>query len=144
MEPITLYYDTSGTVQNAKEQMSYHHGKHIDKKYHLFIEIVNRGDFMVSKIASADNLMDLFTKSLPAKVFDGHLEDGYSWYFICTLKGKWKIVSFISFEWYIVKRNYELIFDRLHVIIWNTYLRFHDHIRRHKLYIDIEYSETLL
>ena len=48
--------------------------KHIERKYHLIHEIVNRGDVVVSQIASEDNLEDLFTKGLSQKVFDQHIE----------------------------------------------------------------------
>ncbi|MCQ7013088.1 hypothetical protein M9Y11_19915, partial [Clostridioides difficile] len=48
--------------------------KHIERKYHLIREIVKREDVVVTKIASADNLADPFTKTLTAKAFDGHVE----------------------------------------------------------------------
>ena len=35
---------------------------------------MQRGDVVVTKIASADNLVDPFTKSLLAKTFDRHVE----------------------------------------------------------------------
>ena len=35
---------------------------------------MQRGDVVVTKIASADNLVDPFTKSLPTKTFDRHVE----------------------------------------------------------------------
>ena len=47
---------------------------HIERKYHLIREIVNRGDVVVSQIASEDNLADPFTKGLNQKVFDQHVE----------------------------------------------------------------------
>ena len=42
--------------------------EHIERKYHLIREIVNRGDVAVSQIASEDNLADPFTKGLNQKV----------------------------------------------------------------------------
>ena len=67
---VTLYYDNSGAVANAKEPRSHKRGKHIERKYHLIHEIVNRGDTMVSQIASKDNLANPFTKGLAQKIFD--------------------------------------------------------------------------
>ncbi|TYJ97931.1 gag/pol protein [Cucumis melo var. makuwa] len=72
--PITLYCDNSGTVVNSKEPRSHKRGKHIERKYHLIREIVQRRDVIVTKIASEHNIADLFTKTLTAKVFEGHLE----------------------------------------------------------------------
>ncbi|TYJ99757.1 gag/pol protein [Cucumis melo var. makuwa] len=45
--PITLYCDNSGAVANFKEPRSHKRGKHIEKKYHLIREIVQRGDVIV-------------------------------------------------------------------------------------------------
>ena len=72
--PITLYCDNSGAVANSKEPRTHKRVKHIERKYHLIRDIMHRGDVVVTKIASADNLADPFMKSLPAKTFDSHLE----------------------------------------------------------------------
>ena len=45
-----------------------------ENKFTLGSESVHRGDVVVTKIASIDNLVDPFTKSLPAKTFDSHLK----------------------------------------------------------------------
>ena len=71
---ITLLCDNSGAVANSKESKSQKKRKHIERKYHLIREIVNRGDAKVSQIASEDNLADPFTKSLTQKIFDCHVE----------------------------------------------------------------------
>ena len=72
--PIILYCDNSGAVANSKEPRAHKKGKHIERKYHLIREIVQRGDVVVTKIASENNLADPFTKSLAAKLFDRHVE----------------------------------------------------------------------
>ena len=71
---ITLYCDNSGAVANAKEPRSHKRGKHIERKYHLIREIVNKSDTKVSHIVSEDNLADPFTKGLTQKFFDRHVE----------------------------------------------------------------------
>ena len=73
-EPIRLYCDNSGAVANAKEPRNHRKGKHIERKFHLVREIVNRGDVSVEKITSANNIADPFTKTLPARSFEQHLE----------------------------------------------------------------------
>ena len=73
-KPLTLYCDNSGAVGNSKEPRSHKRGKHIERKYHLIREIVQRDDVTVTKIASVENLADPFTKTMSAKVFDGHLD----------------------------------------------------------------------
>ena len=74
VKPLVLYCDNSGAVANSKEPRSHKRGKHIERKYHLIREIVHRGDVTVMKIASEQNLADPFTKTLPAKSFERHLE----------------------------------------------------------------------
>ena len=72
--PLTMFCDNSGAVANSKEPQSHNKAKHIERKYHLIRDIVQRGDVMVVKIASENNLADPFTKALPQKSFDRHLE----------------------------------------------------------------------
>ena len=60
-KPLVLYYDNNGAVANTKEPRSHKRGKHIERKYYLIREIVHRGDVAVMKIASEQNLADLFT-----------------------------------------------------------------------------------
>ncbi|RVX04671.1 Retrovirus-related Pol polyprotein from transposon TNT 1-94 [Vitis vinifera] len=73
-EPIRLCCDNSGAMANAKEPRNHRKGKHIERKFHLVREIVSRGDVSVEKIASTNNIADLFTKTLPARSFEQHLE----------------------------------------------------------------------
>ena len=73
-QPMLVYCDNSGMVANRKEPRSHQRGKHIEKKFHLIRDIVERGDVTVCKIKSEDNLEDPFTKTLSSKVFEVHLE----------------------------------------------------------------------
>ena len=73
-EPIKLYCDNSGVVENAKESRNHRKGKHIKRKFHLVREIVNRGDVTVENIVFVNNIVDLFTKTLPSQSFEQHLE----------------------------------------------------------------------
>ena len=71
--PITLYYDNSRVVANSKEPRGHKRGKHIERKYHLIREIVQRGNVIVTKITSKHSIADSFMKALLDKVFKGHL-----------------------------------------------------------------------
>ena len=72
--PLTVFCDNSGVIANSKEPRSHKKAKHIERKYHLIRDIVQRGDVMVAKIALDNNLADPFTKVLPQKSFDRHVE----------------------------------------------------------------------
>ena len=49
---VTLYCDNKGAVANSKEPRSHKRGKHIESKYHLIREIMQRGDIIDKQIAS--------------------------------------------------------------------------------------------
>ena len=70
---ITIFCDNAGAVANSKEPRTHKATKHIERKYHIIREIVRRGDVLVEKIGTLDNLADPFTKSLPQKVYDKHV-----------------------------------------------------------------------
>ena len=61
-------------MAQSKEPRNHGKGKHVERKYHLIWDIVLRGDVIVTKIATTDNLANPFTKALPQKVFDRHLD----------------------------------------------------------------------
>ena len=61
--PITLFCDNSGAVAQSKDPRNHKKGKHIERKYHIFRDIVARGDVVVAKVYSASNLADPFTKA---------------------------------------------------------------------------------
>ncbi|KAA0060706.1 gag/pol protein [Cucumis melo var. makuwa] len=64
---ITLYCDNNRVVANSKESRSHKRGKHIERKYQLIREIMQRGDVILTKIALEHNIVDLFTKTLTTK-----------------------------------------------------------------------------
>ena len=72
--PITLYCDNSGAVAQSKELRYHKKQKHIKRKYHLIRDIIQRGDTVVTKIASEENLTYLFTETLPVRVFEKHVD----------------------------------------------------------------------
>ena len=71
---ITLFCDNSGVIAQSKDPRNHQKGKHIERKNHIIRDIIARGDVVVAKIESANNLADLFTKALPQKTFESHLE----------------------------------------------------------------------
>ena len=61
-------------MAQPKEPRNHRRGKHVERKYHLIREIVQRDDVLVTKIGTADNLADPLTKALSTKVFDRHMD----------------------------------------------------------------------
>ena len=63
------YCDNSGAVAPSKNPKNHKGEKYIERKYHLVGEIIQRGDVVITKVASTDNLAKLFTKTLTSSVF---------------------------------------------------------------------------
>ena len=74
-KPLVLFCDNTGAIANSKEPRSHKRSKHIERKYHIIREYVARGDMKVMKIATEDNLVDPFTKTLPEATFDKHIKE---------------------------------------------------------------------
>ena len=72
-QPITLHCDAKGTVANANRTKKPLARKHIERKYHLTSEIVQREDMTMCQIASGQSVAYPFTKTLAAKVYEGNL-----------------------------------------------------------------------
>ena len=104
--PITIYCDNSGVVANAVEPRAHQRKKHIAHKYHLIRDIIQRGDVAITKIASANNVVDPLTKALSQKVFKKHLEVIGIKYMI-GFECKWEIVGIMCSQ----KQYYAFLFD---------------------------------
>ena len=72
--PITLFCDNSGAIAQSIDPRNHKKGKHNERKYHIIRNITACGDVVVAKIESANNLADPFTKALPQRTFESHLE----------------------------------------------------------------------
>ncbi|PKH98827.1 hypothetical protein CRG98_049693, partial [Punica granatum] len=72
--PVELYCDNTKAIDQAKEPMSHQKSKHIERRYHIIMEIIGRGDIAVQKVASADNVVDPLTKAMTQQQLEKHLE----------------------------------------------------------------------
>ena len=70
-----MFCENSGAVAQSKDPRNHKKGKHIKRKYHIIRDIIARGNVVVAKIESANNLADPFTKAFPQRTFESHLED---------------------------------------------------------------------
>jgi len=71
-QPIVVRCDNNGAIAQAKEPRSHQRSKHIQRRYHLIREIIDRGDVKVDRVSSAENVADPLTKALPQGAFEGH------------------------------------------------------------------------
>ena len=63
--PVDLYCDNNGAIAQAKEPRSHQKSKHIQRRYHLIRDIVDRGDVKISRVSTDENVADPLTKPLP-------------------------------------------------------------------------------
>ena len=68
--PVLLYCASSSAIAQAKESKSHQRTKHILCRFHLILEIMDRGDINPQKINGKENLADPFTKAIAVKEFD--------------------------------------------------------------------------
>ena len=71
---VSLYCDNTTEIPNAKEPRFHKKSKHIDRKYNVIKDFIECRHVTVCKIASDDNLADLFTKTLTGRVFERYVE----------------------------------------------------------------------
>jgi hypothetical protein len=71
-DPMELYCDNSSAVALAKDPRSHHKAKHIERKYHLVRDYVDKGYIKVCKIHTDLNVSDPMTKPLPRAKHEQH------------------------------------------------------------------------
>ena len=63
-DPIPLLSDNNGAIAQAKEPRSHQKSEHILRCFHLIREIVTRGNVVVERVSSTDNVADLLTNPI--------------------------------------------------------------------------------
>jgi len=67
--PVTLKCDNSSSIDLSSHSIISQHSKHIDIHYHYVRECLINNKFSIDYLRSANNLSDVFTKSLDATKF---------------------------------------------------------------------------
>ena len=73
-DAIPLYYDNNGTIALAKEPRSHQKSKHIERRFHLIRDYLEKGYVEVKRVDSIDNVVDPLTKLLGQQKIEAHLE----------------------------------------------------------------------
>ncbi|OAO97959.1 hypothetical protein AXX17_AT4G08610 [Arabidopsis thaliana] len=69
---IDLYCDNNGAIAQAKEPRSHQKFKHIQRRYHLIRDTIDRGDVKISRLSADANVVDSLTKPLPQPKHNSH------------------------------------------------------------------------
>ena len=73
-DAIPLYCDNNGTIALAKEPRSHQKSKHIEQRFHLIRDYLEKGYVEVKRVDSTDNVADPLTKPLGQQKIEAHLE----------------------------------------------------------------------
>ena len=73
-DAMPLYCDNNGTIALAKEPKSHQKSKHIERRFHLICDYLEKGYVEVKKVDSTDNVADPLTKSLGQQKIEAHLK----------------------------------------------------------------------
>ena len=68
----TIFCDSQAALQTAQHPTIKQNAKHIRVKYHNIIRVQGQGQVHFEHIPSGENDSDIFTKNLPAELFQRH------------------------------------------------------------------------
>ncbi|KAI3704593.1 hypothetical protein L1987_74818 [Smallanthus sonchifolius] len=103
-QPIEILCDNTGAIAQAKEPRSHHKAKHIQRKFHYIREIVERGDIVISKVDTDQNLADPFTKPMTQEKHDLY-RDAIGLRF-AIIKALIRNSSEVQWELYVVNKGF--------------------------------------
>ena len=69
---VTYLDENNGAIAHVKEPRFHQKSKHILRRFHLIREIVARGDVVMERVTSTDNVTNPLTKPLAQEVFGRH------------------------------------------------------------------------
>ena len=70
MERLTIYCDNTSAINISKNPVQHSRTKHIDIRHHFIRELVERNALTLEYVETANQLADIFTKSLDSIRFD--------------------------------------------------------------------------
>jgi len=62
--PVKLIMDNTSAIALSKNPVHHDRSKHIDTRYHFLRECIEEGKVEIDHIGTADQLADMFTKTL--------------------------------------------------------------------------------
>lgn len=72
MDLIYLYYDNNGAITQANQPITHQQPKHILRRYHLIIDIIDKEDAKIYKVPTVDNVTNQLINPLAQEKHDSH------------------------------------------------------------------------
>nr|GEU67678.1 retrovirus-related Pol polyprotein from transposon TNT 1-94 [Tanacetum cinerariifolium] len=70
LDDVPIMCNNKGTVDLSKNPVQHSRTKHIEIRHHFLRDNVQKGDISIKKVASEDNIANIFTKPLKREVFN--------------------------------------------------------------------------
>ncbi|GJR60202.1 hypothetical protein Tco_1502364 [Tanacetum coccineum] len=70
LDDVLIMCDNKGAIDLSKNSVQHSRTKHIEIRHHFLDDNVQKGNIYNEKVASEDNIADIFTKPLKRKVFN--------------------------------------------------------------------------
>nr|GFC57406.1 hypothetical protein [Tanacetum cinerariifolium] len=70
VDNVLIMCDNKGAIDLRKNPVQHSRTKHIDICHHFLSDNVQKGNIFIEKVASKDNIADIFTKPLKSKVYN--------------------------------------------------------------------------
>nr|GEV18580.1 copia protein [Tanacetum cinerariifolium] len=70
LDDVSIMCDNKGVFDLSKNPVQHSRTKHIEIRHHFLRDNVQKGNISIEKVASEDNLADIFTKPLKHEVFN--------------------------------------------------------------------------
>ena len=94
--PLTLYCDNQGAITTAKAKQTHQCLKHIDIKHHSICQNIEWSLIQLNYVPSKENLVDIFTKSLPYEAHNQSAQDLGLMYFVVDKDTDASISQYLS------------------------------------------------
>ncbi|GJW78065.1 retrovirus-related pol polyprotein from transposon TNT 1-94 [Tanacetum coccineum] len=70
LDEVLIMCDNKGAIDLSKNPVQHSRTKHIEIRHHFLRDNVQKGNISIEKVASEDNIADIFTKPLKREVFN--------------------------------------------------------------------------
>ncbi|GKC45049.1 hypothetical protein Tco_1062771 [Tanacetum coccineum] len=70
LDDVLIMCDNKGVIDLSKNPLQHSRTKHIEIRHHFLRDNVQKGNISIEKVASEDNIADIFTKPLKREVFN--------------------------------------------------------------------------
>ena len=74
-DAVLLYCDNNDVIALAKESRSHKKSKHIERRFHLIRNYLEKWYIEVKRVNTTDNIADLLTKQLSQQKVEAYLEN---------------------------------------------------------------------